>query len=135
MVGVTISLGSVLVAGALGSIGQAQGGSSLGASLELSASGKEISLAYVAVGASGSCPTYRGAGEGTEMTLALFDYGAVGFTPVEFVVNSTILQGSYPALAPGTMGEYVVNVGSCAHSTGQTVIAIDSEGDEVQVET
>ena len=135
MVGVTISLGSVLVAAALGSIGQAQGASSLGASLQLSASGRELSLAFAAVAASGPCPAYRGGAEGTVMTLALFDYGASGFVPVEFVINSTIYAGTYPALSPGTMAQYTVSLGSCAHSTGQTVTAVDSAGDEVQFES
>lgn len=133
MVGVTISLGSVLVAAALGSIGQAQGASSLGASLQRSASGKELSLTYIAVASSGSCPDYMGAAEGTQMTLALFDYGSNGFTPVEFIVNSTIHPGAYPGLSPGTMGQYTVNLGGCAHSSGQTVTVVDSEGDAVQV--
>ena len=135
MVGVTVSLGSVLVAAALGSIGQAQGASSLGASLQQSASGKELSLAYIATPASGSCPAYRGTAEGTVMTIALFDYGAVGITPAEFIVNSTIYQGTYPAMPPGSLGQYTVSIGSCAHSSGQTVTAVDSEGDEVQVES
>jgi hypothetical protein len=135
MIGVTISLGSVLVAAALGSIGQAQGESSLGTSLQQSASGKELSLAYIAIAPSGPCPAYKGAEEGTAMTVSLFDYGAVGFTPAEFVVNSTIYLGSYTAISPGTMAQYTVNLGSCAHSTGQTVTAVDSEGDEVQVES
>ncbi|MDG7007026.1 MAG: hypothetical protein JRN06_02140 [Nitrososphaerota archaeon] len=135
MIGVTISLGSVLVAAALGSIGQAQGAASLGASVQQSASGRELSLAFAAVAASGSCPAYRGGAEGTTLTLALFDYGASGFAPVEFVVNSTVYPGTYPALSPGTMGRYTVSLGSCAHSTGQTVTVVGSAGDEVQVES
>jgi hypothetical protein len=132
MVGVTISLGSVLVAAALGSIGQAEGASSLGASLQQAASGRELSLTYVAVASSGSCPGYAGAREGTTMTLALFDYGADGFTPVEIIVNSTIYPGNYSALSPGIMGQYTVALGACAHSTGQTITAVDALGDEVQ---
>ena len=133
MVGVTVSLGSVLVGAAVGSIGQAQGASSLGASIQSSAYGRELSLVYIVVAPSGTCPPYRGVREGTELTLAMFDYGANGFSPAEFVVNSTVLLGTYPGLSPGTMGQYTITLGSCAHSGGQTVTAIDSEGDVVQV--
>ena len=133
MVGVTISLGGVLVAAALGSIGQAQGASSLGASLQQSAAGKELSLTYLAVASSGSCPLYGGTAEGTEMALALFDYGSNGFTPVEFIINSTVYPGTYPALSPGTLAQYTVCLGGCAHSPGLTVTVVDSEGDGVQV--
>jgi len=135
MVGVTISLGSIVVAAALGSIGQAQEGSSLGASLEESASGRELSLAYAAVLSSGSCPAYMGVTEGTAMTLAFFDYGAVGFTPVEFMINSTTYPGNYSAISPGTIGQYAISLGTCAHPTGQTLTAVDAEGDGVQVES
>jgi len=133
MVGVTISLGSVLVAGALGSIGQAEGASSLGASLQQSASGRELSLTFLTIASSSSCPRYLRANEGTTMTLALFDYGAEGFTPVEIMVNSTIHPGNYSAISPGTMGQYAIALGACAHSTGQTITAVDAQGDEVQV--
>jgi hypothetical protein len=133
MVGVTISLGSVLVAAALGSIGQAEGAASLGASLQQSASGRELSLTYDMVEPSGSCPRYMGATEGTTMTLALFDYGADAFAPVEIIVNSTIHQGNFSALSPGTMGQYTVALGSCAHAAGQTITLVDALGDEAQV--
>jgi len=135
MVGVTISLGGVLVAAAMGSIGQAQSASALGASLLQSASGKELGIIYAAVASSGSCPTYRGVNEGTVMTVALFDYGSDGFTPAEFVVNSTMYAGSYHSLAPGAMGQFVLTLGSCAHSSGQTITAVDAQGDEAQFES
>ncbi len=135
MIGATISLGSVLVAGALGTFGQVQGASSLGASLQQSSSGRALSLTYVAMSSTGSCTTYRGASEGTAMTVALFDYGAVSFVPVEIVVNSTVYPGTYPAVVPGTMGQFTVVLGGCAHSAGQTITAVDAEGDEVQFES
>lgn len=135
MVGVTISLGSVIVAAALGSVGQTQEASSLAASLQQSASGRELSLAYVAVAPSGACPAHGGTNEGTTITVALFDYGAAGFTPAEFVVNSTVYPGSYQPLLPGTMGQYTISLGACAHPAGQTITAVDAEGGEVQVES
>lgn len=135
MVGVTLSLGSVVVAAAMQSFGQAQDSASLGTSLQASASGVQIGLVYVAVAPSGSCPAYQKYNEGTSMTLALFDYGATGFTPVELVVNSTIYQGSYPVMAPGTLARYGVTLGSCAHSSGLTMVAVDAQGDEVQLES
>jgi hypothetical protein len=135
MVGVTISLGSVLVAAALGTIGQAEGATSLGESLQQSASGRELSLTFVTVASSGTCPSYMGADEGTTMTVALFDYGADSFAPVEIIVNATIYPGSYTALSPGTMSQYAVPLEGCAHSTGQTITVVDAQGGEVQVAT
>ena len=133
MIGVTISLGSVLVAADLGTVGQAEGASSLGASLQQSASGRELSLTFVTVASSGSCPRYMGSNEGTTMTVALFDYGADSFAPAEIIVNATIYPGSYPTLSPGTMGQFVVPLEGCAHSSGQTITAVDAQGEEVQV--
>ena len=131
MVGVTVSLGSVLVAAALGSVGQTQDASSVAASLRESASGKELSLVYASTPSSATCP----ANEGTALAFALFDYGSSGFAPVEFAINSTIYPGGYPAVSPGGMAQYAVVVGSCIHAAGQTVMAVDSQGDEAQFES
>lgn len=133
MLGVTLSLGGIVVAAAVGSFGQAEGSASMGAALQDSASGVQLSLVYAAVTPSGSCPGYRGGAEGTVLTVSLFDYGAVGFAPVEFIVNSTIYPGGYPEVPPGAMGQFVVSLGSCAHASGLTIVAADAAGDEVQV--
>ena len=133
MVGVTLSLGSVVVAAALGTFGQAENSASLGASLQGAASGTRISLVYAAVAPSGPCPPYRGEGEGTSLALYLFDYGEAGFSPSEFVVNSTVYAGGFSAVEPGTLGLYVIPLGSCAHPSGLTILAADAAGDEVQL--
>ena len=133
MVGVTLSLGSVVVAAALGSMGQAEGSASLGAAVHESASGVQLSLVFVSVAPSGACPTQGGAEEGTSATLALFDYGSTGFAPAELMVNSTFYPGSYAPLSPGKMQEYPVLLAECAHPSGLTVLAVDAAGDEVQV--
>ncbi|MDG6909286.1 MAG: hypothetical protein JRN08_02860 [Nitrososphaerota archaeon] len=134
MLGVTLSLGSVIVGAAVGSFGQAEGGAALGASVQESASGTQLSLAYAAVAPLASCPGYQGTKEGTALTVSLFDYGTLPFTPAQFMVNSTVYGGSYPPLAPGAMGQFVVDLGSCSHTGGLTVVATDVAGDEVQVE-
>jgi hypothetical protein len=116
----------------VGSIGQANGALSLGSSLQEESSGEQLSLVYVAVTPSGSCPAYQGVSEGTSLAISLFDYGTAPFTPVEFVVNSTVYGGSYPDISPGTMSQYSIVLGSCTRSSGLSVAALDSRGDLVQ---
>ena len=135
MVGVTLSLGSVVLAAALGAFNQSAGAESMGTSLQESASGVQVSLVYAAVAPSGSCPAYGGAREGTSLSLALFDYGTVGFAPTELTVNSTVYQGSFPAVSPGAMRLYTITLGTCAHHSGQSIGAVDAEGDEVQFDS
>jgi len=133
MVGVTLSLGSAVVVAAIGSFGEADSTASLGASLQESASGVQLGLVYAAVPSVGSCPVYQGANEGTSLTLALFDFGTVAFTPMEFVVNSTVYTGSYSIIIPSAMSQYVIILGTCAHASGLTIFVADAQGDEVQV--
>ena len=133
MVGVTLSLGGVVVAAALGTFGQAEGSASMGASLRESASGIQVSLAYATVASSMSCPVYQGVNEGTSLTVSLFDYGTVAFAPTDLIVNSTAYAGSYAPIPPGSMAMYVIGLGSCAHPSGLTIAATDAAGDEVQV--
>lgn len=131
MVGVTLSLGSVVTAAAVGAFGQTEGAASMGASLQESAFGVRLSLVYATVAPSGGCQAY----EGTNITLALYDYGAAGFTPVELAVNSTVYGGGFQAVQPGALVLYSVALGSCAHASGQTIVVVDGEGDEVQLES
>ena len=135
MVGVTLSLGSIVTAAAVGAFGQTEGAASMGASLQESAFGVRLSLAYATVAPSGACQVYRGTGEGTTITLALYNYGALGFTPVELAVNSTVYSGAFQVDRPGALALYSVSLASCAHASGQTVVALDGEGDEVQLES
>lgn len=132
MIGVTLTLGGVVVAAAIGSAGQANASASLGSALQEEGSGVQVGLVYAAVASSGSCPSYQGETEGTSLTVALFDYGTGGFTPVEIAVNSTVYSGDFPAVGPGAMSLYTFVLGTCGHSSGLTIAAIDSKGEEVQ---
>lgn len=135
MVGVTLALGSVVVAAAMASAGQADGSASLGSYVQERAAGVQLSLAYAVVPPSGSCPTYQGGGEGTALTVSLFDYGTVPFTPEELAVNSTAYAGDFQTAAPGALAQYTLSLSSCAHPSGLTIVAVDAQGDEVQLET
>lgn len=135
MIGVTLALGGIVVAAAMGSAGQANASASLGSALQEEGSGVRLSLVYAVVAPSGACPPYRGVDEGTSLTVALFDYGTEGFSPAEIGVNSTLYSGGFPTASPGAMAYYTVVLGTCAHASGLTVAAIDTRGEEVQVGT
>ena len=135
MIGVTISLGSLVLAAASSQFGLAADSASLGSSLQQTSAEVQLGVVYVAVPPSGSCPLYQGFQEGTTLTVGLFDYGSAGFSPAGFVVNSTAVPGSYGTVVPGALGQFAVTLGSCAHHSGQVILAYDSAGDEVQFGT
>ena len=135
MIGVTLSFGSLVVAAATSQFGLASDSAAAGAALGESSAEVQVSLAYATVSPSQGCPAYRGAQEGQNLTLVLYDYGAAAFAPAGFVVNSTLHPGAFAALGPGSLGEFQVPLGACAHPSGQTVVAFDASGDEVQLET
>lgn len=135
MIGVTLSLGSLVSVAALGQFTQAAGGSSLGASMDVHAAGTLVSLLYVAVPPSDSCPSYGGAREGTSITVSVYDYGTQGFAPSLLAVNSSAFPGAYPELLPGAMGTFTVPLGTCAHASGETVALADPSGEVFQFET
>jgi hypothetical protein len=135
MIGVTLSLGSMVVAAATSQFGLASDSASAGAALSEDSVGVQVSLAYSTVSPSSACPSYRGTQEGPTLELALYDYGAVGFAPAGFVVNSTIIDGDFAPITPGSLVVFNVPLGACAHPSGQTVVVFDSAGEEVQVET
>lgn len=135
MIGVTLAVGGMVVASALGQFSLAEGSASLGASLVQSSAGVQLGLSYVAVLSSSSCPTHGGYHEGTYLTVAVYNYGSAGFTPAEFVVNSTIYQGNYATSEPGSLSAYSLSLAGCAHASGLTLVVADSSGDEVQFES
>ncbi|MCL5672576.1 MAG: hypothetical protein JRN13_03120 [Nitrososphaerota archaeon] len=135
MIGVTLSLGSMVVAAATSQFGLASGSASVGASLRESSAGTQVALVYSTVSPSSACPAYQGIQEGPNLTLALYDYGSAAFTPAGFVVNSTLISGGFPPLDPGSLVAFHITLGGCAHPSGQTVVAFDAAGGEVQVET
>ena len=135
MIGVTLSLGSIVVAAAASQFSLASNSESLEASINQGSADVQIGYVYAAVAPSGTCPDYGGYQEGTELVVALFDYGTAGFTPGGFVVNATNYAGAYPTISPGTLAEYTIPLLTCAHSSGQTVLAYDSAGEEVEFGT
>lgn len=132
MIGVTLSVGSLVTYTAMSQSGLAAGSASLGGALQQSEAGTQLALSYVAVVPSGSCPVYRGFNEGTSLTVALYNYGTGSFTPYEFVVNSTVYQGSYSVLSPGNIATYTVTALGCLHGSGLAILALDVSGGEAQ---
>lgn len=132
MVGVTLSVGTFVSYAALSQFGLSTGSSAVEAGLQQTTAGIQVSLVYLTVAPSGACPPYQGLNEGTSATVALYNYGTGGFSPVQFIVNSTAYAGGYATLAPGGMNTYVLSLGSCAHPSGLTVVAVDAFGNEVQ---
>jgi hypothetical protein len=139
MVGVTLAFGSVVTATSVNQFSTTGNSYSLGVSVQESSAGKQVSLIYgtVPVPGSGGCATtYRGYTEGTAYSVALYYYGSVPFTPAEIFDNGTLLSGGpYGTIAAGSMATYNLTLPSCAHPSGQVLLLVDANGDEVQVET
>lgn len=135
MIGVTLSLGGLVAAGAVSQFSLGTQSASLGAAAVQRSAGAQLSLAFAAVPQSASCPSYRGAEEGTTLLVGLFDYGSVPFDPAGFAVNSTVYTGTFGLVAAGGLAQLAIPLGTCAHRSGQTVVAFDAVGDEVQLET
>ena len=135
MIGDTLSLGSLVVAAATGQFGLVSDTASLSASLRENSAGVQIGLVYAAVPPGATCPSYRGYQEGTELVIALYDYGSAGFAPSGFVVNSTVYGGVFAPSGPGALATYTIALSACAHQSGLTVFAYDALGEVVQFET
>jgi len=133
MIGVTLSVGSIVVASAINQFGLTVNSDSTGASLQSSSSGIQVALVYVAVTPSRACPTYQGTVEGSMIAVSLFNFGTGDFSPADLVVNSSVFDGAYGTVASGSMAVYNLTLGSCAHSSGQSISVLDNLGDEVQV--
>ena len=128
-------MGSIVVAAATSQFSSSAGSASLSASLRQGAAETSLGFVYDAVQPTGSCPDYRGYQEGTTLSIALFDYGAKGFTPAGFVVNSTAYAGSYAETEGGALRVYSLTLAGCAHQSGLTIMAYDGAGDEAEFET
>jgi len=135
MVGVTLTLGGAVVSAALGQFTQAEDSASVGASVQQASAEVRVGLVYLVAPSSGSCPTYGGYGEGTAVTIALYNYGVLAFTPSEIFLNGTGYGGGFSPLPAGSMEAYALSLGGCAHPQGETVVITDSRGDEVQFAT
>ena len=134
MIGVTLSLGSLVAAAALGQFGLASGSASLGASIDQASSGVGLSLVYVAVSPATGCPYYQGYQEGTSATVSVYNYGSTAFAPISIVVNSTSYTANYQALGQGSLVAYPLTLATCAHASGLTLYMADSSGDGAQFE-
>ncbi len=132
MLGVTLSVGGIVSYAAVGQFGLAADSATVGASLGQTSAGVQLGLVLVSVASSTSCPSYQGYNEGTALSLSLYNYGASDFTPAEIILNSTAYSGAYGTLGAGTLGSYAITLSSCAHPSGQTIVAVDSLGDEVE---
>ncbi len=133
MIGVTLSLGSIVAAAALSQFGLANGAATADSTARQSAASVELGLVYVAVSPSGSCPVYEGNPEGSTLKVSLYNYGAAPFSPSEFMVNSSVYPGAYPTLGAGSLGSFTISLGGCAHSSGQTLLVLDTAGEGAQV--
>jgi hypothetical protein len=136
MVGVTLSLGSLVTGIALGAFGTAASSATFADSLQQQDAGKEVAFVDASVGTPASCPSYQGVQEGQTLTFALFNYGSAAFTPDEVLLNGTVYySSSFQPLAAGAMGTYQVALvppGACAHPTGQSILLTDASGVEFQ---
>jgi hypothetical protein len=136
MIGVTLVFGGFITATAVSQFGLASLSASLGAGAQEASAGKLVTLVYGAATPSGSCPIRGGVNEGTTYVVALFNYGTTSFTPSEVFVNNTLYTGGgYGTVSAGSLATFTLTVSSCAHSSGQTLLFADSQGDEVQVAT
>jgi hypothetical protein len=106
MVGVTLSFGGVIAIAAISQFNLSTYSGSLAAAGQQASLSKQISLVYgtVPTPGSGGCTTsYKGFTEGTGYTLALYNFGSVGFTHSEVFDNGTLLGGSYGSMPAGGM--------------------------------
>jgi FlaG/FlaF family flagellin (archaellin) len=137
LLGVTLSLGSLVTVAAVGQFGLQSGSASAANGVSEATAGKLVSLVYAAVasGSGGCTGSYQGVAEGTSFSMVLFDYGSAKFSPVAIYVNSTQYVAPYPVLLPGGSASYSLTLAGCAHASGQTVLVTDQSGDEVELGT
>jgi hypothetical protein len=139
MVGVTLAFGSFVASAAINQFNLSTYSGSLAAQVQEASAGKQISFVYFVVApGSGSCTgTYLGVTEGENATLALYNFGSVGMNPTEIFVNGTLLYSGtgYGDIAPASMTTYSLNLGTCAHASGQTILLVDAYGDEIEFGT
>jgi hypothetical protein len=135
MVGVTLTVGGLVASSALGQFAMANDSASLGAATQEASAGIQIGLVYLATTTSRLCPVYGGYHEGTTIEIAVYNYGGTAFIPEEIILNGTLYAGKYTPLSPGSLGTYAITMSTCSHFSGQTVILVDSAGDEVQFES
>ena len=135
MVGVTLAVGGLVASSALGQFALANDSASLNAMTQEASARIQVGLVYLVVEQSGSCPVYEGFHEGTNVMIAIYNHGGAPFVPAELILNGTLYAGNYDPIGPGSLGTFTITLTTCSHSSGQTVILVDSAGDEVQFES
>jgi len=139
MLGITISMGSVVTGLLANQFGLTTTTAGAGATSDENSAGIQLSFVFATASSTGGCPAYRGASGGTVLEFAVFDYGSSGFSPTTVVINGTVYYSpAFPPIPPGAMMTYRLTLdpaGTCAHSWGQTVLMIDAGGDAFQFET
>lgn len=141
MIGVTLSFGSVVTVAAVNQFSQSGNTGSLAATVQQASEGKAVAFVYFAVASGSGSPacssTYQGVTEGKSSTLALYNYGTAGMNPTEVFVNGTLVYSGtgFGNIPPGALTTLGISLTSCAHQVGQTILLVDSHGDEVQFGT
>lgn len=141
MIGVTVSFGSFVAVSAVNQFNLSGYSGSLAASVQQGSAGKRISFIYFTDAPGSGSPSctavYHGIMEGKTSTLALYNYGSAGMNPTEIFVNDTLQYSGtgFGTISPAGMTTYTLTLTSCAHPTGQTILLVDSSGDEVQFGT
>jgi FlaG/FlaF family flagellin (archaellin) len=133
MIGVTLSVGGYITMAAINQFNLAENAASLAALVQQQSAGKLVSLVYSTVTPSGTCPAYGGHSEGT-LTLELYNYGTTTFAPSEAFDNGTLYAGT-GSIAAGSMGAFAFASPPCVHASGQTILLVDSYGNEIQFGT
>ena len=143
MIGVTLSVGGFVTVDAINQFSLAQDSASTAALVQQASAGKLVSLVYDAVtqGSGGCTAPYEGYTEGVTLTVALYNYGTVVFTPSEVFDNATLVPSSNwggapsSSVTPGGMTTFTMALASCSHPSGQTLLLVDSYGDDIQLGT
>jgi len=139
MLGVTISLGSVVTGLVANQFNLTATTAAAGAAGDENSAGIQLSYVFAVTSSTEGCPTYGGVPGGTVLEVTIYDYGSTGFTPTTVVVNGTVYYSqAFPTVPAGGMTTYRLALapgGTCAHPWGQTMLMADGGGNVFQFET
>ena len=102
MIGVTLSVGGFVTVDAINQFSLAQDSASTAALVNRLRRGSSFhwSMMPSRRGSGGCTAAYEGYTEGVTLTVALYNYGTVVFTPLEVFDNATLVSGSNWSGAP-----------------------------------
>lgn len=139
MIAVTVAFGSYISYAAITQFNQAGNAAGNAAANQQQASSELLSFVYTSVvqGSGGCSTSYQGVTEGTSLTLAFYNYGTTPFNTGVTYINGTAYSGIGVSQIPaGTYISWTLTMGSCVHSTGQSIVLTDpTTGAEVTVQT